>query len=66
MTGAKSKLIQKPLPPDDPKQRQPDISLAKRRLGWTPTTPLKDGLTKTIEWFRAIDLSQYRAPTPNY
>jgi len=66
MTGAKSKLIQKPLPPDDPRQRQPDISLAKTRLGWTPTTPLRDGLVKTIEWFRSIDLGQYRAPTPNY
>ena len=66
MTGSKSKLVHRPLPPDDPKQRQPDITLAKARLGWQPTTPLKEGLTKTIDWFRSIDLSRYRAPTPNY
>jgi UDP-glucuronate decarboxylase len=66
MTGSKSKLVHRPLPPDDPKQRQPDISLAKARLGWTPTTPLREGLVKTIDWFKGIDLSRYRAPTPNY
>ncbi len=66
MTGSKSKLVVKPLPPDDPKQRQPDITLAKKRLEWQPTTQLKEGLAKTIEWFRSIDLGQYRAPTPNY
>ena len=66
MTGSKSKLVHRPLPPDDPKQRQPDITLAKARLGWQPTTPLKEGLTKTIDWFRSIDLGRYRAPTPNY
>ncbi len=66
MTGAKAKLVHKPLPADDPKQRQPDISLAKQRLGWVPQVPLREGLVKTIEWFRSIDLGQYRAPTPNY
>jgi UDP-glucuronate decarboxylase len=66
MTGSKSKLVHRPLPPDDPKQRQPDISLAKARLGWTPTTPLREGLAKTIDWFKGIDLGRYRAPTPNY
>jgi UDP-glucuronate decarboxylase len=65
-TGAKSKLIHKPLPADDPKQRQPDITLAKKHLSWEPKVPLAEGLKKTIEWFRSIDMSHYRAPTPNY
>ena len=50
-TGSKSKIIAKPLPSDDPKQRQPDISLAKRELGWTPAVELKEGLQKTIAYF---------------
>jgi UDP-glucuronate decarboxylase len=50
-TGSKSKIISKPLPSDDPKQRQPDISLAKRELGWAPTVELKEGLKKTIAYF---------------
>jgi UDP-glucuronate decarboxylase len=50
-TGSKSKIIAKPLPSDDPKQRQPDISLAKRELGWTPVVELKEGLQKTIAYF---------------
>ncbi len=66
MTGSKSRLVAKPLPADDPKQRQPDISLARTRLNWEPKVPLREGLRKTIEWFRSIDLSHYRAPTPNY
>ena len=51
MTGSKSKIIHKPLPEDDPKQRQPDISLAKSKLNWEPKTHLKDGLEKTIRYF---------------
>lgn len=66
MTGAKSTLVERPLPTDDPKQRQPDIGLAREKLGWAPTVPLREGLAKTIEWFRSIDMSHYRAPTPNY
>jgi UDP-glucuronate decarboxylase len=54
MTGSKAKIVFKPLPQDDPTQRQPDITLAKKKLGWTPGTPLKDGLQKTIEYFRAF------------
>jgi UDP-glucuronate decarboxylase len=50
-TGSKSKIIAKPLPSDDPKQRQPDISLAKKELGWAPTVELKEGLKKTIAYF---------------
>jgi UDP-glucuronate decarboxylase len=54
------------LPEDDPVRRQPDITLAKQRLGWEPQTGLKDGLKKTIDWFRSIKLSDYRPPTPNF
>jgi len=66
LTGSKSKLVFKPLPPDDPSKRRPDITLARTRLGWEPRIPLREGLAKTIEWFRSIDISQYRPPTPNY
>lgn len=52
LTGAKSKLVEEPLPADDPRQRQPDISLAKASLGWQPTVALDDGLVKTIAYFR--------------
>lgn len=51
LTGARSRLVQHPLPSDDPKQRQPDISLAKDVLGWTPVVPLRDGLERTIKYF---------------
>jgi UDP-glucuronate decarboxylase len=53
LTGAKSKLVYRPLPEDDPMQRQPDITLAKKVLGWEPTVSLDDGLKKTIDYFRA-------------
>ena len=52
--GSKSKIIYKDLPQDDPRQRQPDISLAKEKLGWEPGILLEDGLLKTIEYFREI------------
>ncbi len=51
-TGARSSIIFKPLPQDDPKQRRPDISRAKTRLHWQPRVPLKEGLKKTIGYFR--------------
>jgi UDP-glucuronate decarboxylase len=66
LTGARSRLVYHPLPPDDPTQRQPDITLAKKALDWQPTVPLREGLARTIQWFRAIDMSHYRPPTPNY
>ena len=51
LTGSKSKIIKMPLPADDPKQRKPDISKAKEILKWEPTTQLREGLLKTIEYF---------------
>ena len=51
LTGSKSKIVKRPLPADDPRQRKPDISKAKALLGWEPSTPLRDGLTKTIAYF---------------
>jgi UDP-glucuronate decarboxylase len=66
LTGSPSELRHFPLPPDDPTRRRPDITLARSKLGWNPTTPLREGLSKTIEWFRSIDIDSYRPPTPNY
>lgn len=54
LTGSSSKIVFLPLPQDDPRQRQPNISLAKDSLGWTPKVSLEDGLTRTIEYFRKI------------
>lgn len=51
LTGSRSGLAFKPLPADDPRQRQPDISLAKEKLGWEPTMALRDGLKRTILYF---------------
>jgi UDP-glucuronate decarboxylase len=51
LTGSSSSVEHLPLPQDDPKQRQPDISRAKKSLGWEPTVPLHEGLVKTIEYF---------------
>lgn len=54
VVGSKSKLIFQPLPEDDPKQRQPDIGLAKSELGWEPKVGLKDGLKETVAYFKTI------------
>ena len=51
-TRSRSKIVFKPLPQDDPKQRRPDITRARRILKWTPKVRLEDGLKKTIEYFR--------------
>lgn len=51
LTGAKSSLVNRPLPQDDPRQRQPDITLAKETLDWTPTVELREGLASTIAYF---------------
>src|SRR5438128_1298139 len=52
LTGTKSRIIFKPLPADDPRQRQPDLALARSKLGWQPTTDLAQGLERTIRYFR--------------
>ena len=54
MTGSTSKIVFKPLPTDGPKQRQPDIKLAKEKLGWQPTVELEDGLKRMIEYFKNV------------
>jgi len=54
MTGSKSRIIFKPLPSDDPMQRQPNISLAREKLDWEPHIPLEKGLKKTIEYFKTL------------
>jgi UDP-glucuronate decarboxylase len=51
ITGSSSKIVHRPLPADDPKQRRPDISKAHEVLDWRPTVPLRDGLTRTVEYF---------------
>jgi UDP-glucuronate decarboxylase len=66
LTASRSKVAYKSLPADDPAQRRPDISLAASRLGWRPSVSLREGLQRTIAWFRSIDISAYRPPTPNY
>ena len=53
-TGSKSKLCTKPLPQDDPRQRQPDISMARRTLDWEPKVSLQDGLDATIAYFKGV------------
>jgi UDP-glucuronate decarboxylase len=53
LTGSKSKIVFKPLPSDDPRQRKPDISLAKQNLSWQPGVNLEDGLKQTISYFRS-------------
>jgi UDP-glucuronate decarboxylase len=52
MTGSKSKVIHMPLPQDDPRQRRPDISLARKQLNWEPVVPLEEGIARTVEYFR--------------
>ena len=54
ITGSRSQIVFEPLPCDDPKQRQPDITLASEKLGWEPRTSLEEGLTKTISYFRQL------------
>ena len=67
LTGSASGVVEsRALPEDDPVKRQPDITLARKMLGWEPTIALREGLKRTIEWFKTIDLAAYRAPTPNY
>jgi len=53
LTASKSKIVFKPLPVDDPRQRKPDITLAEKKLGWTPKVPLEEGLRRTIAYFKS-------------
>ena len=66
LTGSKSRIVHKPMPEDDPTQRQPEISLAKAKLNWEPKIHLREGLGKTIEYFRSLNLDHFRPPTPNF
>jgi UDP-glucuronate decarboxylase len=63
LVDADSKLIYQPAPDDDPTQRRPDISLAKKHLAWEPTIALRQGLVDTIAYFRSIQFEQFRRPT---
>ena len=63
LTVSSSRLVFLPRPDDDPLQRRPDISLAQDKLGWAPKIALRDGLVKTIDYFRGVDLDSFRKPT---
>ena len=54
MTGSRSRIVHRPMPQDDPRQRRPDISKAQDSLNWEPHTPLKEGLTRTIAYFERL------------
>jgi UDP-glucuronate decarboxylase len=62
LTGSRSKIVRKPLPQDDPRQRCPDIALARKMLRWKPATPLSEGLKKTIGYFEEV-LKNFTAET---
>merc|ERR1712146_858468 len=65
VTGSKSKIIYLPLPGDDPKQRKPNITQAKEILnGWEPKVQLREGVEKTVEYFKSLDLREFSKPTP--
>jgi UDP-glucuronate decarboxylase len=57
LTGAKSTIVYKPLPQDDPLQRKPDITLAREKLGWNPVTDLENGLQRTIDYFKNLNFN---------
>jgi UDP-glucuronate decarboxylase len=65
LSGSSSNLVYEPLPEDDPTRRCPDITLAKEKLSWQPKVTLEEGLKKTIDYFRNIDITQFRKPTQN-
>ena len=62
-TGSKSKIINLPLPGDDPKQRKPDITKAKKFLKWEPKVPLEEGIVLAAKYFKELDLSRFKKPT---
>lgn len=59
LTGSRAQIVHRPLPSDDPRQRKPDIGLAKAQLGWEPKTPIREGLSRTIAYFEHL-LSKHR------
>eukprot|EP00930_Biecheleria_cincta_P024031 TRINITY_DN1725_c0_g1_i3.p1 TRINITY_DN1725_c0_g1~~TRINITY_DN1725_c0_g1_i3.p1 ORF type:complete len:402 (+),score=89.99 TRINITY_DN1725_c0_g1_i3:75-1280(+) len=63
LTGSRSKIIYLPLPGDDPKQRRPNIEKAKKYLDWEPKIELREGLQKTIDYFKSLDLRKFSKPT---
>lgn len=63
LTGSRSPLIEKPMPPDDPKHRRPDISLAEELLDWRPTVPLEQGLERTVRYFADLTAPALAAGT---
>jgi UDP-glucuronate decarboxylase len=66
MTGSRSKIVHRPLPQDDPRQRRPDISLAQERLGWRSSFSMSEGLRKTIHYFeeKLNDRQPGESPAP--
>ena len=54
LTGSESKIVYQPLPYDDPRQRRPDITLAKEKLNWKPTVQLEEGLIEVISYFKKV------------
>ncbi|MDA0931650.1 MAG: SDR family NAD-dependent epimerase/dehydratase, partial [Bacteroidetes bacterium] len=66
LTQSNSKIVFKPLPADDPKQRQPNIELAKRILGWEPTVERAEGLKTTLAYFRGLDKVDLYKPSLNF
>jgi nucleoside-diphosphate-sugar epimerase len=62
--GSSSPIVYKPLPVDDPQTRQPDITLARERLGWEPTVSLEDGIERTVQFFRRAIQPRAAESTP--
>jgi len=62
-TGSSSKIINLPLPGDDPKQRKPDITKARKYLKWEPKIPLEQGIVKAVDYFKSLDLTRFKKPT---
>ena len=64
ITGSRSEIVRKPLPGDDPKQRQPDIARAREKLGWEPKVPVQDGLARTVAYFRELLAEEINGTAP--
>ena len=64
ITGSRSEIVRKPLPGDDPKQRQPDITKARALLGWEPKVPAREGLSRTVAYFRELLAEEIKETVP--